>query len=48
MKNRSFIDSNVMIYTYGAKTSCIFLYSEDMQHGQKVGDVKIVNPFQHL
>jgi len=46
MKERSFIDSNVLIYTHGAKISCIILYSEDMQHGQKVGDVRIVNPFR--
>jgi predicted nucleic acid-binding protein len=40
----SFWDS--LIIRMAQKTSCILLYSEDMQHGQKVGDVRIVNPFR--
>jgi predicted nucleic acid-binding protein len=40
----SFWDS--LIIRMAQKTSCIILYSEDMQHGQKVGDVRIVNPFR--
>ncbi len=40
----SFWDS--LIIRMAQKTSCIILYSEDMQHGQKIGDVRIVNPFQ--
>ena len=40
----SFWDS--LIIRMAQKTSCNILYSEDMQHGQKVGDVKIVNPFR--
>jgi len=39
----SFWDS--LIIRMAQKTSCFVLYSEDMQHGQKVGDVRIVNPF---
>lgn len=40
----SFWDS--LIIRMAQKAFCIILYSEDMQHGQKVGDVTIVNPFR--
>jgi len=39
----SFWDS--LIVRMAQKASCGVLYSEDMQHGQRIGDVKIVNPF---
>ena len=42
----SFWDS--LIIRMAQKTSCIILYTEDMQHGQQIGDVKIVNPFRNL
>jgi len=39
----SFWDS--LIIRMAQKTACSILYSEDMQHDQKIGDVRIVNPF---
>lgn len=39
----SFYDSLVIAAARAAQ--CQVLYSEDMQHGQLVGDVSIVNPF---
>ncbi len=39
----SFWDS--LIIRMAQKTACTILYSEDMQHDQKIGDVRIVNPF---
>ena len=27
------------------KAGCHILYSEDMQHGQKIGDLNLINPF---
>ena len=29
-----------------AENGCPVFFSEDMQHGQKIGTVKIINPFQ--
>lgn len=40
----SFWDS--LIIRMAQKTNCSILYSEDMQHGQQIGVVKIVNPFK--
>lgn len=40
----SFWDS--LIIRMAQKTSCILLYSEDMQHGRVIGDVRIMNPFR--
>ncbi len=39
----SFWDS--LIIRMAQKTACSILYSEDMQHDQKIGNVRIVNPF---
>jgi predicted nucleic acid-binding protein len=39
----SFWDS--LIIRMAQKSACTILYSEDMQHDQKIGDVRIVNPF---
>ena len=39
----SFWDS--LIFAMAQKSSCAILYSEDMQDGQKIGNVQIVNPF---
>ncbi len=39
----SFYDS--MIITAAIQTNCSFLYSEDMQHDQKIQSLTIVNPF---
>ena len=39
----SFYDSLILAAAQAAK--CASLYSEDMQHGQLVGGVRIVNPF---
>ena len=41
----SFWDS--LIVRMAQSASCSVLYSEDMQHGQQIGDVKIVNPFRN-
>ena len=40
----SFWDS--LIIRMAQKTNCTILYSEDMQHGQKIGEVKVINPFK--
>lgn len=39
----SFWDS--LIIRMAQKTACRTLYSEDMQHRQKIGDLTLVNPF---
>ena len=39
----SFWDS--LIIRMAQKTSCTVLYSEDMQHDQLIGNVRVVNPF---
>jgi predicted nucleic acid-binding protein len=36
---------NSLIIRMAQKTACAILYSEDMKHGQTIGDLKIVNPF---
>lgn len=41
--NFSFWDS--LIVRTAQKTACSILYSEDMQHDQKIANVRIVNPF---
>jgi predicted nucleic acid-binding protein len=40
----SFWDS--LIVRMAQKASCSVLYSEELQHGRQMGDVKIVDPFQ--
>ena len=42
----SFWDS--LIIRMAQKTRCTILYSEDMQHGQQIGGVKVTNPFIKL
>jgi len=39
----SFYDS--LIVAAALQADCSVLYSEDLQHGQKIGRLKIVNPF---
>jgi len=39
----SFYDS--MIIAAALQLECDVLYSEDLQHGQKIQDLKIINPF---
>ena len=39
----SFWDS--LIVRMAQKTGCTVLYSEDMQHGQKLSGLRIINPF---
>ncbi len=39
----SFYDS--LIIAAALKANCTILYSEDLQHGQIIDDLKIVNPF---
>ncbi len=39
----SFYDS--LIISAAFKANCNLIYTEDLQHGQKVGDLEIVNPF---
>jgi len=36
---------DALIVRMAQKTACAILYSEDMQDGRKIGDVRIVNPF---
>ena len=40
----SFYDS--LIISAALKAGCSVLYSEDMQHGQKIHNLTIVNPFK--
>ena len=42
----SFRDS--LIIRMAQKTRCTILYSEDMQHGQQIGGVRVTNPFRKL
>lgn len=42
----SFWDS--LIIRMAQKTNCTVLYSEDMQHGQQLGSLKITNPFINI
>lgn len=44
LHNFSFWDS--LIIRMAQKTNCTALYSEDMQHGQLIGNVRVVNPFR--
>jgi predicted nucleic acid-binding protein len=36
---------DALIVGAARQSGCAFLYSEDLQHGQKFGSLKIVNPF---
>ncbi len=42
----SFSFWDALIVRMAQKTACAILYSEDMQNGQKIGGVEIVNPFE--
>ena len=42
----SFWDS--LIIRMAQKTNCTILYSEDLQHGQQIGGVRVTNPFRKL
>ncbi len=37
---------DALIVKMAQKTGCSILYSEDMQHNRKIGNVRIVNPFE--
>jgi predicted nucleic acid-binding protein len=39
----SFYDS--LVIASALQAGCTVLYSEDLQHGQKIGDLRILNPF---
>ena len=39
----SFYDS--LIIASALQAGCVVLYSEDLQHGQKIGNLRILNPF---
>lgn len=39
----SFYDS--LIIASALQANCTILYSEDLQHGQKIGNLRILNPF---
>ena len=39
----SFYDS--LVIASALQAGCSVLYSEDLQHGQKIGDLRILNPF---
>lgn len=36
---------DALIITAALKTDCHILYSEDLQHGQKIESMRIINPF---
>ena len=42
----SFSFCDALIVRMAQKTGCTVLYSEDMQHGQKLSGLKIINPFK--
>lgn len=44
----SFLFWNALIIRMAQKTDCTILYTEDMQHNQQIGDVRIANPFRNL
>ena len=44
----SFSFWDALIIRMAQKSSCTVLYSEDFQHGQQIGDVRVTNPFQKL
>jgi predicted nucleic acid-binding protein len=39
----SFYDA--LVIASALKAGCSALYSEDLQHGQKIGDLRVLNPF---
>ncbi len=41
----SFWDS--LIIRMAQKSCCSILYSEDMQHGQQIGELRVINPFSN-
>lgn len=43
----SFSFWDALIVRMAQKTACTLLYSEDMQHGRKLGNLTIINPFSH-
>lgn len=48
MESRSFLDTNVAVYLLAedpAKANCAILYTEDMQHNQRLGKLRVCNPF---
>jgi len=36
---------DALVIASALQAGCSILYSEDLQHGQKIGDVRILNPF---
>lgn len=44
MKDRCFLDTNLLIYAWD-NTDCSVLYSEDLNPGQQIEGVRIINPF---
>ena len=38
---------DAMVVQAALEAGCSLLYTEDMQHGRKIGDLQIVNPFVH-
>lgn len=44
-QSRRFSWYDSLILSAAIQANCDLLYSEDMQHGQKVGGLRIVNPF---
>lgn len=42
----AFVDTNVFVYAYAARhLGASTLYSEDLNAGQRIGGVEVVNPF---
>jgi predicted nucleic acid-binding protein len=57
MSGKTFIDTNVLIYAHdldakekqtALKTGAERILSEDLNAGQKIAGIRVVNPFAHL
>jgi predicted nucleic acid-binding protein len=44
MSGGSFLDANVLAYTDDS-SGCSVLFTEDLQHGQRFGELEVVNLF---
>ena len=45
MIDRIFLDTNILVYQAALVSGCTRLLTEDLQHGMRIGDLTIENPF---
>jgi len=48
MKTYNYTLYDSLIITAALEANCTILYSEDLQHNQKIGKLKIINPFKEM